>query len=111
MQQCQCKHDPNWLKAEIGAGRYVQKFRVLDGEYVLVCLCCGGLWDHRATNRLIDLIMSDARNQPLPSAQAAGREGDIRTAPNEAGAACVNDLPGAPSAGRTRPDHPVRPRK
>jgi hypothetical protein len=58
---CQCNHDPHWLKAEIGAGRYPQNFCEVDGGG-LVCSRCGGLWDHRATDRLIDLIMSgDAR--------------------------------------------------
>jgi hypothetical protein len=56
--QCECHHDPRWLKAEIDAKRYPQEYRVGEnGEYVLVCVKCGGLWDHRATDRLIELIM------------------------------------------------------
>jgi hypothetical protein len=55
---CQCNHDPRWFKAEIDAGRYPQEYRVGEnGEYLLVCVKCSGLWDHRATDRLIDLVM------------------------------------------------------
>jgi hypothetical protein len=60
MKQCQCKHDPHSLYAEIGGGRYPQKFREVNGTYELLCDVCGGLWDHRATDRLIDLVMSGA---------------------------------------------------
>jgi hypothetical protein len=60
MQQCQCNHDPRWIKAEIEAKRYPQKFREVDGKYELFCQICGGLWDHRATDRLVDLVMSGA---------------------------------------------------
>ncbi len=56
--QCQCNHDPVWLKTEIEADRNPQEFRTgADGEIVLVCLRCGELWNHQATDRLIDLIM------------------------------------------------------
>ncbi len=55
--QCRCGHDPHWLSSQISVGRYVQEYRVVDGEYALVCQRCGGLWDHTATDRLIDLIM------------------------------------------------------
>jgi hypothetical protein len=55
--ECKCHHDAAWLKQEIAARRWVQEYRVGEnGEYVLVCVICGGLWDHRATDRLIDLI-------------------------------------------------------
>lgn len=58
---CQCNHDPHWLWAEIEAKRYPQKFCEIDGQYELICVHCGGLWDHRATDRLIDLVMAPAR--------------------------------------------------
>jgi hypothetical protein len=55
--QCECHHDDAIrLQQEIAARRWVQEYRVENGEYVLVCVKCGGLWDHRATDRLIDLI-------------------------------------------------------
>lgn len=56
---CQCGHDPHWLKLEIATGRYPQKFQIVNDEYVLICVHCGGLWDHRATERLIDLAHRD----------------------------------------------------
>jgi hypothetical protein len=83
MKQCQCNHDPYWLYKEIKGARYPQKFREVDGKYELFCEVCGGLWDHRATDRLIDLVMSGAFIPRLPSAQAAEREGRVETAPNE----------------------------
>jgi len=60
MKQCQCKHDPHSLYAEIAGGRLPQKFREVNGTYELFCEVCGGLWDHRATDRVIDLVMSGA---------------------------------------------------
>jgi hypothetical protein len=54
MIHCQCNHDPHWLKAEIEVGRYPQKYREVNGDYALFCVKCGGLWDHRATDRLIE---------------------------------------------------------
>jgi hypothetical protein len=60
MQQCQCNHDPLWIKKEIEGKRPPQKFREVNGTYELFCEVCGGLWDHRATDRVIDLVMSGA---------------------------------------------------
>jgi hypothetical protein len=55
---CRCNHDARWLFAEIKAGRYPQQYRTVDDEYVLVCIHCNGLWDHAATDRVIDLVMA-----------------------------------------------------
>jgi hypothetical protein len=55
--QCGCNHDPRWLYAAINTRHYPQEYHEVDGKYVLVCMICGGLWDHRATDRLIELVM------------------------------------------------------
>jgi hypothetical protein len=56
--QCQCHHEPTWLEQEFLAGRLFHEYREnADGVVVLICLKCGGLWDHSATDRLIDFIM------------------------------------------------------
>jgi hypothetical protein len=55
--RCSCNHDPQWLKKEIEAGRFLQQYRDVTGKLELFCVVCGGLWDHRTTDRLIDLIM------------------------------------------------------
>jgi hypothetical protein len=55
---CQCNHEAAHLQQEIAAGRPVHEYRIgEDSEYVLVCLTCLGLWDHSATDRLIEDIM------------------------------------------------------
>lgn len=56
-QACTCNHDPQRLKSEIEAGRSLQQYREVDGKLGLFCVVCGGPWDHRATDRLIDLIV------------------------------------------------------
>jgi hypothetical protein len=58
--QCRCNHDAGYLHQEIAAGRYVQEWRKrADGEYVPICRRCNGLWDHRATDRLIERVQSN----------------------------------------------------
>ena len=61
--ECKCNHDPAWLEQEIAARRWVHEYRERrdTGEVILVCLRCDGLWDHRATDRLIERIMSPHR--------------------------------------------------
>jgi hypothetical protein len=56
--ECKSDHDPVYLQQEIAAQRWVHEYRKRQGggEYVLVCLRCDGLWDHRATDRLIESI-------------------------------------------------------
>ncbi len=63
IEACRCDHHPDYLQQEIAAGRYVQEYRTRqsNGEYVLVCRCCNGLWDHRATDRLIEKICGPRR--------------------------------------------------
>jgi hypothetical protein len=65
MKQCTCNHAPEWLEQEIRAGRSPQKYVFEEAgnrnsKYVLICTKCGNLWDHAATDRLIDLIFSRA---------------------------------------------------
>jgi len=57
--ECKCDHDAAYLEQEIAARRWVHEYRERrdTGEIVLVCLTCDGLWDHRATDRLIERIM------------------------------------------------------
>ena len=55
---CRCNHDAAYLHQEIAARRWVPEYRThaTSDEYVLACLSCNGLWDHRATDRLIERI-------------------------------------------------------
>jgi hypothetical protein len=52
LPRCKCRHilDPVWLKQQIEAGKEIHM-------YVLCCTSCGGLWNHSATDRLIDHVM------------------------------------------------------
>jgi hypothetical protein len=67
--ECKCDHGP--------AGRWGHEYRErLDPkrdpkldikEVILVCLRCDGLWNHKATAKIIERIMS--RRQPAGSVQ------------------------------------------
>jgi hypothetical protein len=52
LPRCECKQilDPVWLKQQIEAGHEIH-------TYVLVCTTCGGLWNDKATDRLIEHVM------------------------------------------------------
>jgi hypothetical protein len=56
--KCQCDHDAGWLRQEIAARRLVHEYRtnIATGKAVLVCTKCQGLWDHAATDRLMEPI-------------------------------------------------------
>jgi hypothetical protein len=65
--ECRCNHDAGWLFDEIAAGRPAQEYQQreyrdhegkMQREYVLFCRTCWGLWDHKATDRLIDRVMN-----------------------------------------------------
>ena len=58
---CQCNHLPAYLFQEIAAKRPVHEFRESKetGQYDLICLTCFGLWDHAATDRLVEMVMND----------------------------------------------------
>jgi len=82
--KCNCNHNPGYLQQEIAAGRPVQKFverggheypvTINDGgkveygtgEYVLICLICGKLWNHETTDWLIETIMAGDEAPPAP---------------------------------------------
>ena len=58
MSACGYNHDTRWLFDEIAACRYPQKFQQdATGCSELICVKCGGLWDHSATDRVIDYVM------------------------------------------------------
>jgi serine/threonine protein phosphatase PrpC len=58
---CRCNHLPATLFEEISEGRPVHEYRTNKetGQYELICLTCFGLWDHTATDRLVEMIMKD----------------------------------------------------
>jgi hypothetical protein len=57
---CACNHETERLVSEIASGRYMQKYQQdATGCYELICVKCGGQWDHRATDRVIDRVMGD----------------------------------------------------
>jgi hypothetical protein len=70
--ECTCDHDAADLAREMQAGRPVHEYRERrdTGETVLVCLKCNGLWDHRATDRVIEFVMR-APADPWTSRQGA----------------------------------------
>jgi hypothetical protein len=68
IEQCLCHHEAEWLAAEITAGRYPQEYRDTANGYVLVCRKCEGLWDHRATDRVIEHVMSGQHRAGIDAA-------------------------------------------
>jgi hypothetical protein len=58
---CQCNHLPADLFEEISENRPVHEFRENKetGKYELVCLTCLKPWDHRSTDRLVEMVMRD----------------------------------------------------
>ena len=67
-------HDAADLHREIAAGP-VQAFRKHKdtGETVLVCLTCGGLWNHKATDRLIERICAASKSADDPTSAGVQR--------------------------------------
>ena len=61
--ECKCHHDPAYLEQEIAARRWVHEYRERRDtrEVILVCLRCDGLWEHGATDRIIERIMRPRR--------------------------------------------------
>jgi hypothetical protein len=59
---CRCNHKPAYLSQEIAARRWVHEYQESEtGEYELICLTCGCLWDHRATDKLIEWVMKGGK--------------------------------------------------
>jgi hypothetical protein len=55
---CRCNHDAAFLQQQIAAGHPVHKFEENEiGEYVLICLTCEALWDHTATDKVIESVI------------------------------------------------------
>jgi hypothetical protein len=74
--ECKCDHDPAYLEQEIAARRWGHEYRERRDtrEVILVCLRCDGLWDHGATDRIIERIMRPRRpDTGKPTSQTKGR--------------------------------------
>ena len=70
---CTCNHATEWLIKEIKEGRYPQKFQPdATGAYVLICVKCSALWDHGATDRVIDQIVGTYLKSPEGAARKIG---------------------------------------
>jgi hypothetical protein len=60
---CRC---PSEHLCVVPVPQVYRRHKVTD-EYVLVCTRCGGLWDHRHTDAIIEMVKA---GEPLPPAPA-----------------------------------------